>query len=140
MNTTITSQLVPEASRMDTVDRLFGLRYVLQLEPAVFRFAESLADNYDYGYWLFYTLSNGGFYLAPRSDTIYNISSTNGFDGQMAADALGITACLYSYSHLSFGDGQGEGDFSELCANHYHWLREYAMGHREVRSIFQAID
>ena len=134
---TVTSQIVPEASRMDTVDRLFGLRYVLQLEPTVFRFAESLADNYDYGYWQFHTLSNGGFYLAPRSDTVYNVSCDNGFDGQMTGDALGLTACLYAYSHLSFGDGS---EFTELCANHYHWLREYAIGHREVRSIFRAID
>ncbi|OQW86107.1 MAG: hypothetical protein BWK72_18670, partial [Rhodoferax ferrireducens] len=82
-------------------------------------------------------LSNGGFYLAPRSDTIFNVSSANGFEGQMTGDALGITVCLYAYSHLSFGDGS---EFTELCANHYHWLREYAMGHREVRSILRAID
>ena len=95
-----------------------------------------MADNYDYGDWQFYTLSNGGYYMAPRSDTLYNVSSANGFDGQMTADALGIVACLYAYSHSSFG----EGDFAELCANHYHWLRAYAMEHKEVRSILRAID
>ena len=137
MNIIITSHLVPEASRMDTVDRLFGLRYVLQLEPTVFRFAEHLADNYDYGYWQFYTLSNGGFYLAPRSDTLYNVSSANGFEGQMTGDALGIVATLYAYSHLSFGDSS---EFTELCANHFQWLREYTMDHAEVRSILRAID
>jgi len=135
---TVTSHLVPEVSRMNTVDRLFGLRYVLQLEPTVFRFAEHLAENYDYGYWQFYTQSNGGFYLAPQSDMTYNVSSANGFDGQMTADALGITACLYSYSHLSFGDGSNEA--TETYANHYHWLREFAMDHAEVCSILRAID
>jgi len=136
MHTTITRTVVPETARMDTVDKLFGIKYVLKLEPTVFQFAEQLADNYDYGYWEFYTLSNGGFYMALRSDTIYNVSCENGFDGQMTADALGIVACLYAYSNLSFGDGA----FVEACAEHYHWLREYAMDHPEVRSILRAID
>jgi hypothetical protein len=136
------SRLVPEADRMNTVDKLFGLQYVLKLEPLVFQFAEHLsAENYDYGYWAFYCLDSGGFYMAPLgnasgTDVIYNVSCPNGFDGQMTADALGITACLYAYSHLSFG----EGDFAETCANHYHWLREYAMDHPEVSSILRAID
>ena len=132
----ITSSLVPESDRMDIVDKLFGIQYVLQLEPTVFQFAEHMADNYDYGYWAFYALSNGGFYMALRSDTIYNVFCANGFEGQMTADALGIVACLYAYSNLSFGDGE----FAETCANHYHWLREYAMEHKEVRSILRAID
>ncbi|MBK9440756.1 MAG: antirestriction protein [Comamonadaceae bacterium] len=121
---------------MDTVDKLFGIKYVLQLEPTVFQFAEQLAENYDYGYWEFFMLSNGGFYMALRPDAIYNVSCENGFDGQMTADALGIVACLYAYSNLSFGDGE----FAEACANHYHWLREYAMDHAEMRSILRAID
>ena len=100
----VTSHLVPEAERMDFVDKLFGLSYVLKLEPIVFQFAEQLAENYDYGYWEFFSLSNGGFYMSPRSGTIYNVSCDNGFEGQMTGDALGIVACLYSYSNLSFGD------------------------------------
>ncbi len=142
MDNIITSQIVPEAERMDYVNKLFGIKYVLQLEPTVFRFAEYLAaPEYNGGYWQFYSLSNGGFYMAPRSkaaegDTIYNVSCDNGFEGQMTADALGITACLYSFSNLAFGDGV----FAETCANHYHWLREFAMDHAEVRSILRAID
>ncbi len=136
MNTTISSHLVPEAERMDTVDRLFGIKYVLKLEPTVFQFAEQLAENYDYGYWEFFLLSNGGFYMALRSDTIYNVSCENGFDGQMTADALGIVACLYAYSNLAFGDGE----FADVCTEHFHLLREFSMAHVEVRSILRAID
>ena len=54
----------------------------------------------------------------------------------MSADALGITACLYAYSHLSFA----QNSFGELCAQHYHWLREYALDHSEAGAIFAAID
>jgi hypothetical protein len=147
---TITRTLVAEADRMDFVDKLFGLSYVLQLEPIAFRFAEQLAENYDYGYWEFFSLSKGGFYMAPRSDTIYEVSADNGFEGQMTGDALGIVACLYTYSNLSFGDGLtstgdsnasiGEGGFAQTCAEHYHLLREFMFGHVEVRSILRAID
>lgn len=139
----ITRCLVPEVERMTFVDRLFGISYVLKLEPTVFQFAEHLAADYHGGYWHFYDLSNGGFYMAPRTDTVYAVSSLNGFDGEMTGDALGVTACLYSYSHLSFGDGltsTGNGRFAETCAQHYHLLREYMFGHAEVRSILQAID
>jgi hypothetical protein len=140
---TITRTLVPEPARMAFVDKLFGLSYVLQLEPIVFRFAEQMAENYDYRYWEFFALSNGGFYMAPRSETVFNVSAVNGFEGQMTADALGIVACLYSYSNLSFGDSnasKGEGGFTQTCAEHYHLLREYMFGHAEVRSILRAID
>jgi hypothetical protein len=54
----------------------------------------------------------------------------------MSGDALGITACIYAYSHLSFG----QGNFAETCAQHYHWLREYMFQHAEARDILRAID
>ena len=101
--------------------------------------AVALAE-YNGGYWQFYALSNGGFYMAPRNmagdDTIFSVSCVNGFEGQMTADALGIVASLYSFSNLSFGDGA----FAEACANHYHLLLEYMFGHPEVRAILRAID
>lgn len=139
MNTldSISCHLVPEPDRLAFVDKLFGINYVLKLEPTVFRFAEQLAaPEYNGGYWQFFALSNGGFYMAPRLDTIFEVSCENGFEGKLSADALGIAACLYAYSHLSFG----EGAFAELCAQQYHWLRDYMLGHPEVRGILGAID
>ena len=50
--------------------------------------------------------------------------------------ALGITACLYAYSNLSFGDGS----FGQKCGRHYHWLFEFAMQHPEAKEIRAAID
>ena len=40
----ITNTIVPESDRMAIVDRLFGIAYVLKLEPAVFSIAEALSD------------------------------------------------------------------------------------------------
>ena len=132
----ITCNVVPEAQRMAVVDKLFGIQYVLVLEPAVFSFAETLAPAYTGAYWVFYENSNGAFYMAPRSDNIFAVSCENGFEGKLSADALGIIACLYAYSHLSFGDGT----FAETCAAKYHQLREYVFQHAEAKAILRAID
>ena len=136
MTDTISSHIVPEADRMDFVDTLFGIQYVLKLEPAVFNMAGRLAPNYNGGYWQFYALSNGGFYMAPRTDTIFDVNADNGFLGQLSGDALGLTACLYAFSNLSFGAGA----FCETCARQYHLLREFMFGHPEVKAILAAID
>ena len=102
----------------------------------MFSMAERLAADYHGAYWEFITLSNDSFYMAPRSETLFAVSCENGFVGQLSADALGITACLYAYSHLSFGDGE----FAQTCARHYHLLRDWAMAHVEAGAILRAID
>lgn len=135
-NNTITAELVPEAQRMNVADALFGLRYPLKLEPTIYQFAEQLAEAYSGGYWHFYRLSNGGFYMAPKLDADFCVTADNGYEGTMSADALGITACLYAYSNLSFSGR----DFGETCADHFHWLREFAMEHAEAGAILAAID
>lgn len=127
---------VPESERMDTVDRIFGVRYVTQFEPTVFNMAGMLASEYDGAYWQFYNLSNGGFFMAPNEDAIFNISCHNGFEGKLSANALGLAACLYAYSSLSFGVDA----FADLCATQYHLLREYMFQHHEAKSILGAID
>ncbi len=132
----ITSKRIPVNQRVSFTSRLFGLNFPLRLEPAVFNIAGNLAVEYDGGYWEFYKLSNGGFYMAPASEGKFSVSAENGFEVRMSGDALGITACLYAYSHLSFGDGA----FAEICAAQYHLLREFALDHAEVGSIMQAID
>jgi len=128
--------LVPEHQRINLIADLIGAYFPLQLEPAIFSFASQLSEDYSGGYWNFYTLSNGGFYMAPDSTGRFQVVSLNGHECMMSADALGITSCLFAYSHLSFG----QGDFSETCAEHYHLLREYAFTHAEAGNIFRAID
>lgn len=136
MSSIVTARLVPDDQRTSFTGKLFGINFPMRLEPTVFCMAGRIAAEYHGGYWLFYALSNGGFYMAPQSDTVFAVSCENGFEGQLTADALGIAACLYSYSHLSFG----EGDFADTCANQYHFLREYMFGHPEVKEILRAID
>lgn len=132
----ITNTIVPESERLAHVDRLFGIQYVLKLEPTVFTMAERIAPAYSGAWWNFHALSNGGFYMSPEADTMFSISCENGYEGKLSPDALGITACMYAFSHLSFGDGR----FVEACAEHYHLLREYLFEHAEGKAILRAID
>ena len=134
--TSITCTAVPESERMTVVDKLFGISNVLKLEPTVFNMAGMLAAEYDGAYWQFFTLSNGGFFMAPREETIYDICDENGFEGKLSANGLGLAACLYAYSHLSFGDGP----FGQTCATQYHLIREHAFEHHEALQIMRAID
>ena len=136
MDQIVTARLVPDDQRTSFTAKMFGTNFPMRLEPTVFDMAGRLAAEYNGGYWLFYGLSNGGFYMAPQSNTVFHVSCMNGFEGQLSADALGIAACLYAYSNLSFG----EGDFADTCANQYHLLREYMFGHPEVKAILRAID
>jgi len=132
----VTSQLVPDAKRMQCVDRLFGLSYVLKLEPTVFNMAEHLAPEYTGAYWQFQTLSNNGFFMFPRLSTVFDVHCENGFTGRMSAEALGLSACLMAYSHLSFGGD----DFADTCGRLFHLLREFVFQHSEAKAVLRATD
>lgn len=130
----ITRELVED--RVNHTAALFGVHFPLHLEPTIYAFAEHLSPDYQGGYWLFYTLSNGGFFMAPDDDRVFRVRSENGFSGVLSADALGITACLYGYSHLSFSKML----IADTFAAQYHRLREYALDLPEVGAIMAAID
>lgn len=132
----IHSERLHDTQRVTSTANLFGVHFPLKLEPTIYAMADRLAPAYNGGYWHFYGLSNGGFYMAPDSDTAFDVSCENGFSGQLSPDGLGITACLYAYSHLSFG----EGEFAQVCVEHYHLLRDLMIGHAEAKAILRAID
>jgi hypothetical protein len=136
MDTIATRQLVADAQRTNVTAKLFGIYFPLQLEPFVYAITSKLSDDYSGGYWHFYQLSNCGFYMAPDSEGQFQVASENGHECFMSADALGITASLYAYSHLSFG----QSEFADACAQHYHWLREYLFEHAEAGNILRVID
>ena len=132
----VTRKLVPDDQRMAVTERLFGIHFPLRLEPVVFGITEKMATEYNGGYWSFFQLSNGGFYMSPSSDSVFRVACENMFEGDISADALGITACLYAYSHLSFSNGR----FARVSACHYHRLREFMFEHPEASKIIQATD
>jgi hypothetical protein len=132
----VTRELVPEDQRMAITEKFFGPNFPMKLEPVIYGITDRMADAYSGGYWDFYTLSNGGFYMAPSDDRVFHVTCDNMFEGDLSADALGITACLYAYSHLSFSNGR----FARVCAAHFYHLREYMFEHASARQIIQAND
>lgn len=136
-NVAVFRSRVETSNRVRVASELFGYDFSLKIEPAVFSIADAQAINYNGGYWDFYTLSNGGFYMAPKSTDRYLMACPNQYEGELSGDALGIVACLTAYSHLSFSQRPG---FAELCANHYHLLRDYISVHPEATEIYRATD
>lgn len=107
---------------------------MLTVGYAVYAFMRKFSSQYAGGYWN-YELSNGGFYMAPQSDNRFPVNvDGNGFEGEMSADAAGITACLCALSHLPFQTN------NEKIAEHYHLLRDFALDHTEASVILAAID
>jgi hypothetical protein len=133
----VTRQLVAEDQRLSIIENLFGAHFPLMLEPIIYGITERMAELYKGGDWNFYTLDNGGFYLAPKGDEVYQVNCDNHFTGELSADVLGICACLYAYSHCSFSQDEA---FGRLCAQHYHLLRAYMLDHVEAASILGATD
>ena len=140
-NSGITRQLVAQNDRHDVVADLFGVHFPLRLEPYIYAMTERMAPSYHGGYWDFYTLDlddeERGFYMAPDLQEPLDVICQNGWQGQLFADSLGITACLCAYSHLSFSQ---DVRFGRLMADHYHRLRAYMLDLEDAPAILGAID
>ncbi len=134
MNTErIEARIVPEDARLSSLPRHFGQKMQI-VEDRIYDFMRMFSSSYQGGWWQFYELSNGGFYMSPP-EAVYGLSIPgNGFSGQMSADAAGITVCLFTFSHLSFEYPDA------MWVEHFYWLRSFAGDHAEASLIFAAID
>ena len=137
MSSAIERTAVPESSRLGITGHMFGTKWPFVVEPAIYKFASMLSEDYTGGYWEFYMLSGGGFYMAPDANKKFRVSSPNGYEGEMSGDALGIAACLFAYSNLSFTNDES---MATNMSEKFHNLREYAMDHKEAEAIFRTID
>ena len=61
----IAAVLVGEEDRIMCLPRLFGLARMIEVEAVTYGYMSKLSADYTGAYWHFYTLSNGGFYMAP---------------------------------------------------------------------------
>lgn len=134
---TITAVQLDDTQRTNHPAVLFGVDFPFRLEPVVFAFAQQLSRDYRGGFWEMYALCNGGFYMAPTCERRFQVVCDNGFRGELSADELGVTACLYAYSVMSFRDG---GQLADRCAEQYYLLRDFALAHPEMEAILRAID
>jgi len=134
----VTRRLIPEEQRLDATADRFGVWFPLTIEVAVYQITEHITQGeYTGGWWWLYDISNRGFYMAPDLDKSFQVSCDNNWQGELSADALGITACLYAFSRLSYAENI---ELGKLCAEHYYLLREYMFDHPEVAAIVAATD
>ncbi|ENJ4022825.1 antirestriction protein [Enterobacter hormaechei] len=93
--------------------------------------------DYNGGIWNFYTLSNGGAFMAPEAEnseswSLFNTMNGNG--GELSAEAAGIAVCLMAYSHHACRTE------CDAMTEHYYRLRDYALNHAECGAIMHIID
>jgi hypothetical protein len=120
--------------RMACLPALVGRDCVL-LEHAIYDILRSLSPDYDGGFWTYYRLSNGGFFMAPEQQGIYRIAcQENGFSASVNEEVAGIIACAMAYSHLSFRASGAN------FARAYETLSGFIFQHREARLIRAALD
>ena len=131
----IVATAVSEAARLNFLPRHFGKR-MMEVETYIFNRFTTLCKSYRGGYWEFYDLSNGGCYLALRSQTPLDLDiNSNGFQGTVSADAAGIIVTLFTLCELAFRH-----ENEEIFSTRFHQLRDFATTHAEHALIFQAID
>ena len=129
----IERNIVHEEQRLDCRPRHCG-RSFMRFEQAVYSMARRLCPEYDGGYWDYYELSNGGWYMGLDSEEKFHVMwEGNYYEGDMSADAFSVTTNLYAYN-VMFGSQD------ELFVPAYHALREYAAEHTEAQEILAAID
>lgn len=132
---TITATLITGVERDLALPKFFGTRHALRGEMQTYNFLDLLSVDYTGGSWNYYSLSNGGFYMAPVNPAELNCAwSDNYFEGRMSADAAGITASLFAINMLA--NVTLEDRFSNL----FYQLRDYAFSHPEAALIVRAID
>ncbi|VUT04499.1 Antirestriction protein KlcA [Klebsiella pasteurii] len=133
----LAATVVPDEQRLRFWPQHFGRipRWII-LEPCIFSWMDRLCTDYSGGVWNFYTLSNGGAFMAPEESegpwSLFNILNGNG--AEMSAEAAGIAACLMAYSHHACRTE------CDAITEHYYRLRDYALNHPERNAITHIID
>ena len=131
---TVIAQRVAEPQRLRTLPRVIGPLY-LSFENTVYNMMGHYCTNYAGGYWEFYTLSNGGFYMAPdQSQPMTIIVDGNGFSGELSADAAGVFITLMALNQFAWRSRD------ERFADLFYQLHEFALNHTEANAILRAID
>ncbi|UCQ27491.1 antirestriction protein [Edwardsiella tarda] len=136
----LTATPVPDEQRLSFWPQHFGsIPQWIILEPTVFAWMDRFCTDYRGGIWQFYTLSNGGAFMAPEAGDDSNppwslFNTMNGNSAEMSREAAGIAVCLMAYSHHACRTE------CDAMTEHYYRLRDYAINHAECSAIMHIID
>lgn len=129
----VATRVTDDEQRLLCLPRVAGARCV-SLERTIYGILGAMCAAYDGGYWEFYNLSNGGFYMAPASAQMFHLCCPNFFDQDVSADAAGVIATAHAYSHLSFGPN------GTPFARAFHQLAAYIGQRKDAALIHAALD
>jgi Antirestriction protein len=115
--TTICRQLVPRQGQLAVTEQIFGVPF--RLEMVARGFVMTLTREYRVSGWQFFTLDNGGCYVAPVPDKTYRVC---GLTRPLTSDAVGQLSSLLSLSYLCFSMDLR---FADRCDAAYSHLREF---------------
>lgn len=125
-----------EPSRMKCLSDIAGPSIIqtVRLEHAFFNAMHLYDNTYCGGWWNFFKLSNGGFYVALKDDRQFHMVSPNGFECDVDANTAGIIISAFAYSNLSFGSN------GDAFGEEYHKLSDFIFQHPEAGTIRAALD
>ena len=130
----ITKTLYPEHKRLEYLPRFLG-KHFLRYENAIYDHMRKSSVDYNGGYWDYYTLSNGGFYMGlSQSEPLKMECVSNYFEGEMSADAASIGVNLVILNAFAWQVN------AEKYGAAFHSLRDYALEHAEAAKILGFID
>ncbi|MDM5181909.1 antirestriction protein [Massilia sp. DJPM01] len=110
-----------------------GIRNVT-LENIVFATMWTIGVDFELGAWNYFQLSNGGFYMAPKTDQTVDLACANGFEHEVCANTAGIIVTAMAYSRLAL---LPNGDrFNDA----YQRLSDFIFQHRDAGIIRAALD
>lgn len=134
MSAAIAAKLVQPNHRLDFLPKHCE-QYHMSFELGVYRVMDLACPDYSGGFWHFYEVSNGGFFIAlDRDSPVHLIWQDNYFNSEMSAQAAGIAVSLMILSDLAFSCD------AERFSDKFHLLREFALDHTEAGLIFGFID
>lgn len=130
----ITATLLTGKMRLRALPHFFRHGMTL-VEPLIFNLMDRYCEEYNGGYWEFFKLSNGGFFMSPGTEGVFRlVNAENYSDVELSAEATGVAICLMAYSHLSWHSPE------HIFNSQFHWLRQFALDHPEAAGIFRFID
>lgn len=125
--------LWPTKRRLDFYST-FIPKQAMRFETMVFTYMDTFCTPYSGGYWEYYALSNGGFYIGlKREGTIQVENTMNYYKGEMSIDAASIGVNLFALCDCAERGGQH-------LLDAFHYLRDYALIHPEKEQILAFID
>ncbi len=137
---TITKKIIRGKRRGNILPHYIGSKFII-FEQNIYGYTDHFVEGYSGGFWQFYELSNGGFYMSVDCDKEVTFENPdNYFSEIMDADTMSIIINLYVTNHLAFKYHDSNDEAAAIFTRLYLHLLEYAKEQPNASTILRAID